>query len=137
MSAFDELQRQLADSVAARDRRGRAGASAGLRRWWRVHAYSTALRVAMPLLLLAVAGVATFGKRSMVRIPPPITASAGAAICQPCRATDGRLHGPLSGEAASGGAEDASEATRTQTHLAVRWTASPELPSQTAKPPVG
>jgi hypothetical protein len=95
VSAFDELERQLAESVADRGRARRAAAIGGLGRWWRgrVGPAALALVVALGLIVATVdrsparpRGSSTEGR---------LTAGVSEASCPPCRAVGGRLHGPL------------------------------------------
>jgi hypothetical protein len=140
VSAFDELQRQLAESVAARAGRGRLGAAGAVRRWWRALSPSGPLRMAMPLLLVAAVGLASLARHgSSLSRPAIVTASAAADPCQPCRGSDGRVHGPVGSE--DSGPEltrvGASGVWRDGLNMTVRWTSSRHLASQAIRAPVG
>ena len=138
MSAFEELQRQLADSVAARQGRGPSATAASIMRWWRARTPSGVLT---PLLLVAVVGIAVLQRPHAALAPPAVSAISSQYPCRPCQATDGRVHGPLSAEASTVGAETgpvvAPQAARRQARPIVRWTSSRSFPAQRAWAPVG
>ncbi len=105
MSAHDELQRQLADSVAARARARRSAAIGGVRRWWRLRLGPGTLALAASALVIAVAIAApslSGHGHAAVREEASLSDSYGVGDaegpCPPCRAVGGRLHGPLSEE---------------------------------------
>lgn len=109
MSAFEELQRQLMDSVADRARAGRSSAAVSLARWWRTRVASNVPLAAMlPLLFV----VAVLGATLFARVGPGGGVAAGGhalvasaeAPCGPCQAVGGRLHAPPSEEAFPEGA---------------------------------
>jgi hypothetical protein len=105
VSAFDELQRQLADSVAARSRARGSASIGGIGRWWRSRLGPGALALAASAIVIVVA-VATPALSAhhgaAVREEASLSAGYGAGNaegpCPPCRAVGGRLHGPLSEE---------------------------------------
>jgi hypothetical protein len=139
MNAFDELQRQLAESVAAR---GRSGGAGGLWRWWR----GRSLPVATALMLGALVAAATLATRTGANRPaapasPLLTASATGGSCDPCRVMDGRLHGPLSVESAFGGAVSSRTAVRRGMRrglpFTIRWASPVGAPAQAGTAPVG
>ena len=149
MNAFDELQRQLIDSVAGRARMRRSVAVVGLGRWWRARTSLEVLVVASAALVITFAVVATLVTRSGAA---PQTQRGAVAVfsadsdtppCAPCRAVDGRLHGPLSEEGAGEGAAAApapagGRGVRIRHgRPIVRWTSSPELPPEDQSAPVG
>ncbi len=106
MNAFDQLQRQLSDSVAARRRTRRTTAIGGIGRWWRarVGPGAPAAAFAALLLLLAVGGFPHAGRgggTETATLEGPWRTGAAEGSCPPCQAVGGRLHGPI-GEAASG-----------------------------------
>jgi hypothetical protein len=113
VSAFDELERQLSDSVAARARAGTVAVVAGLGRWWRVRVGRGALIVAMPALFLALVGTATLIRSGtpMIAVETPSASVAGAPVlvasarvgCRPCRTVSDQLHAPLADEGHAGG----------------------------------
>jgi hypothetical protein len=140
VSAFDELQRQLIESVAQRARVRRSAAAVNLGRWWRGRLHADTMAVAMTALLiaivLAVTLVACVGAHPQVdglTASASFTADSGASSpCEPCRAVDGRLHAPMSEEGSTSAGRDVRIK---RGRPIVRWTASPELPSETG--PVG
>lgn len=110
MSAFVELERQLADSVTARGHARRSLAIGGLGRWWRSRLGPSALGLAAVVVVIVV----TIGRTGPSRSQPStdaflggLTASATEGSCPPCRAVGGRLHGPLSEEAPPAGGHTA------------------------------
>ncbi len=128
MSAYDELQRQLAESVAARARAGRAVGLLG--RLWRGRAGDGALLSAIAILLLALVAAVTVPRVVPVSPSPvPLAALLGEqpaeGPCALCRAVGGRLHAPPGPEAladeASPEALPASAApARLDRHVGVR-----------------
>ncbi len=95
MSAFDQLEHQLVDSVAARRRLRRSVWFSGLGRRLRVPAVSGPPMVALALLLaLALGGLPRGGTREQASLGGPWTHGAEGS-CPPCRAVGGRLHGLL------------------------------------------
>jgi len=104
MSAFDELERQLAESVAARRRPRHAAAIGGLARWWRgrLHAGLLASAASVLMILVALSGPSPIGRARAGGGPAALewASAAGApeGSCPPCRAVGGRLHAPLSEE---------------------------------------
>jgi hypothetical protein len=113
VSAFDELERQLSDSVATRARAGTVAVVAGLGRWWRVRVGRGALIVAMPALFLALVGTATLLRSGtpLIAVETPSASVAGAPVlvasaragCRPCRTVSDQLHAPLADEGHVGG----------------------------------
>jgi hypothetical protein len=140
VSAFDELQRQLIDSVAQRARVRRSAAALNLGRWWRGRLHADTMAVAMTALLiaivLAVTLVSRVGARTQVAgltASATFTAESGASSpCEPCRAVGGRLHAPLSEEGSEGGSSTSAghDVRIKRGRPIVRWTASTELPSE-------
>jgi len=104
VNAFDELERRLFDSVAARARSRRSVAAAGLGRWWRGRHGSAAVALAAcaaSLVLLLAALTPSDRGRPDARhtaFAALIAPGAQEAACPPCRSVGGRLHAPLTGE---------------------------------------
>lgn len=145
MSAFDELQRQLVASVTARGGRGRSRVPGGS---WRKRGRRRlgAVLTTIPLLLVAAAGSAMLVARTGANTwqPPPAAVSTAGGFegpCRPCRASDGRLHAPLSEESTAGGVVSGRDTNRRSARraapAAVRWTSSQELPPLAETPTVG
>lgn len=138
MSAFAQLQHQLADSVAARRDRGPTATAASLMRWWRARAPAGA---ATPLLLVALVGLAIFMGHAPAAAPRAITASTAQYVCRPCGATDGRVHGQLGAEGYEAGAEAGPENARQtaprEPRTLVRWTSSRSVSVPSGLAPVG
>ena len=141
MSAFDELQRQLVRSVAARAGGERLSAAIGLRWWWRARAAGLgSLRVVASVVLVAAFAAATFASRHEPAPATPVaelvSESASEGACRPCRASGGRLHTRLF----ASDLVEAAAAVRvgaTGRRLTARWTTSTDLPSLTARPSAG
>ncbi len=108
MSAFDQLERQLAESVSAR--RARRGASiAELSRWWRGRLHGGLLAAAASALLILVAlsgglpaGAGRAGSSEQASLGWASAAGVPEGSCPRCRAVGGRLHAPLREERAAG-----------------------------------
>jgi hypothetical protein len=115
VSAFDELERQLSDSVAARARVGTVAVVAGLGRWWRSRVGRGALVVVMPALFFALVGTATLIRSgtpmiageapsaAVVEVSAPVLVASAHAGCRPCRTVSDQLHAPLVDEGHAGG----------------------------------
>jgi hypothetical protein len=99
MNAFDELQRQLIESVAARSRVGRPAAVASVARWWRGRIGRAATITTISLLLVLVLAAAQLLMPAGDGSPhsqaaSSLTASLFEGACGPCRTFAGQLHGP-------------------------------------------
>ncbi len=152
MSAHDELQRQLADSVAARARVGVRRAAPGLGRWWRSRLRGGALLAAVPAAFVIFAVAATLASRggtprSGESIARWLGATSVESSCAPCRSSGGQLHAPLS-EDASASASTAAIASapaasppraarRRHGYPNERFTPSTDVPPLTPGAPVG
>jgi hypothetical protein len=140
VSAFDELQRQLVRSVAARADGERPSAAAGLRWWRRARAVGLgSTRVVVSVVLVAAVAAATFASRHEAPPVAPVaqlvSTPAAEGACRPCRAGGGVLHTRLSASELAGGV--ASVGASREAHARgrpplARWTTSTDLPSQTA-----
>ena len=99
MSVFEELQRQLLESVAAQSEPRRRKVVRRSLFWWWSRGAQRALLVS--LLVAGVLGVA-LGTRHQTAVTPfatlPVHGTTAEAICRPCQADGGQLHGPLRAE---------------------------------------
>ncbi len=100
MSAFEELQRQLAESVTARRRSLRHATLGGFSRWWRERLGPGAPAGALALVLIALAAGGLGRPGGMDPSSGPLEAGVAEGSCQACQAVGGRLHGPLGGAVA-------------------------------------
>jgi hypothetical protein len=99
VNAFDELQQQLIESVAARSRGGRPVSVAGMARWWRGRVGRVGAITTIPLLLVLVLASAELlmpagGAPPHSQPVSSLTASLFEGACGPCRTFAGQLHGP-------------------------------------------
>jgi hypothetical protein len=106
MTAFDELQNQLLESVGDRARQRAFPGAVALARWLRERAGTGAALLAAAILVVLVA-VSTRGPGAGsvgldAEAAPPDAAQASGAGCAGCGAVAGRLHGRFSEEAVAG-----------------------------------
>jgi hypothetical protein len=122
MTAFDELQQQLLESVGARSRPRPFPGAVALARWLRERAGSGAAVLAGAILIVLVAvsahrpGTGSGGLDA--GLTAPVAGEAAAAVCGGCGAVGGRLHGPVSEETLTGTHERATASRRPP---GVRW----------------
>ena len=141
MSAFDQLERQLAESVAARAR-----PDSPARRWWQALSLHQALVVAIAILFVVATlpgifvsqpGSAQSGP-SLLRAP---AAARSESVCHPCQAVGGRLHAaPASEPAETADAQSRNPAREARARRGLpimRWTAAAEEVQPTGGPHVG
>jgi hypothetical protein len=103
VSAYDELERQLLQSVAARSW-ARNGPVASFARWWRAGigqgGTTTTLVVALVLGAAVVTGIGDVGRSIATASRSPV-APVLTSRCGLCRTLGGQLHGPMAGEQAN------------------------------------
>ncbi len=144
MSAFDELEHQLADSVAARAGLSRAAAAGSVARRWRGRGAGRAFTLAMPIVCTLVLAAGALVQRTGAGAPNAplagaLTASAAESSCVPCMAVSGRLHAPLRGEAVAGASPvlRIREVRIRRGRPIVGWGTSGGLGGQAERTPVG
>jgi hypothetical protein len=130
MNAFDELERQLIESVASRRGSRRAVAAIGLGRWWRSRGGFGALVVAVSLLAVIMLDAGRMARRPLPRasasgLIAAVTDNPAEGACGPCRAVGGRLHAPMAEEEQEGGELPNRNVRIRYGRPIVRWT-SPE-----------
>jgi len=126
MTAFDELQHQLLDSVGERARQRVFPGALALARWLRERAGAGAALLAAAILVVLVAlstrgpGAGSVGLDAEVATSEATQASGTA--CGGCGAVAGRLHGRFGEETLAGAAAGTHEPGTAQDGLtAVRW----------------
>jgi hypothetical protein len=121
VTAFDELQQQLLESVGARSRPRPFPGAVALARWLRERAGSGAavLAAAILVVLVAVSAHGPGGSAGLdAGLAPAVSGEAAATACGGCGAVGGRLHGPVSEETLTGTHERATAYRRPP---GVRW----------------